>query len=155
MLVGVKERGLAGHAGRMTQPLPVPSPLGSCSGEKKPENNNQQRQVQEEAEVIMMDNMEKTEERKEKVQDLDERAGELKSKPFHKTAMKVQKQMKCDTVKASWKLIAVVGAMAAIIIIVAIIMWVNKESSPEITHESVITPMHENGITPITIGPGI
>ena len=47
----------------------------------QPENNNQQRQVQEEAEevkVIMMDNMEKTEERKEKVQDLDERAGELK-----------------------------------------------------------------------------
>uniref|UniRef100_A0AAZ3REG0 V-SNARE coiled-coil homology domain-containing protein n=1 Tax=Oncorhynchus tshawytscha TaxID=74940 RepID=A0AAZ3REG0_ONCTS len=123
-----------------------------------PENNNQQRKVQEEAEevkVIMMDNMEKTEERKEKVQDLDERAGELKSKSFHKTAMKVQKQMKCDNVKASWKLIAVVGAMAAIIIIVAIIMWVNKKSSPEITHERVITPMHENGITPTTNGPGM
>uniref|UniRef100_A0A4W5JJZ1 V-SNARE coiled-coil homology domain-containing protein n=1 Tax=Hucho hucho TaxID=62062 RepID=A0A4W5JJZ1_9TELE len=123
-----------------------------------PENNSQQRQVQEEAEevkVIMMNNMEKNEERKEKVQDLDERAGELKSKSFHKTPMKAQKQMKCDNVKASWKLIAVVGVMAAIIIIVAVIMLVNKRSSPEIAHERVITPMHENGIIPTTIGGGM
>ncbi|CAB1332615.1 unnamed protein product [Coregonus sp. 'balchen'] len=125
-----------------------------------PEKNSQLHQVQEEAEevkVIMMENMEKTEERKEKVQDLDERAGELKlkSKSFHKTSVKAQKQMKCDNVKANWKLIAVVAAMALIIIIVALIMLVDKKSSPEITHESGITPIHEKGITPTTIEPGM
>uniref|UniRef100_A0A8C7GG80 StAR related lipid transfer domain containing 4 n=1 Tax=Oncorhynchus kisutch TaxID=8019 RepID=A0A8C7GG80_ONCKI len=49
----------------------------------QPDKNSQLRQAQEEAEevkVIMMDNMEKTEERKAKLQDLDKRAEELKLK---------------------------------------------------------------------------
>uniref|UniRef100_A0A674F3N4 Vesicle-associated membrane protein 5-like n=1 Tax=Salmo trutta TaxID=8032 RepID=A0A674F3N4_SALTR len=116
------------------------------------------RQAQEEAEevkVIMMDNMEKTEERKEKLQDLDERADELKlkSKSFHKTSKKLKEQKKCDNIKAKWKLIAVVAALAIIVILVAIFMLVNR-SSPENTHDIGSIPMNKGGITPTTIGPG-
>uniref|UniRef100_A0A4W5KSU9 V-SNARE coiled-coil homology domain-containing protein n=1 Tax=Hucho hucho TaxID=62062 RepID=A0A4W5KSU9_9TELE len=123
-----------------------------------PEKNSRLRQAQEEAEevkVIMMDNMKKTEERKEKLQDLDKRAEELKlkSKSFHKTSMKVKEQKKCDNIKAKWKLIAVVAALAIIVILVTIFMLVNR-SNPENTHDKGSTTMHEGGITPTTIGPG-
>lgn len=103
----------------------------------------------------MMDNMEKTEERKEKLQDLDKRAKELKlkSKSFYKTSRKLNEQKKCDNIKAKWKLIAVVAASAIIVILVAIFMLVNR-SSPENTHDIGSIPMNKGGITPTTIGPG-
>ncbi|KAL0965354.1 hypothetical protein UPYG_G00280160 [Umbra pygmaea] len=116
---------------------------------------HQAQEAAEEVKVIMLENMEKAEERTEKLQDLDERAEELtaKSKSFEKTTMKVKEQKKCDDIKAKWKLIAVVLVSALLIILVAILMMINR-SSPEITHGGSNNPTHTSGITPSTNGTG-
>ncbi|XP_013870419.1 vesicle-associated membrane protein 5 [Austrofundulus limnaeus] len=84
-------------------------------------------QAQEEAEEvkeIMLDNMNKADERTGKLTDLEDRAEELmeKGKVFEKTTLKVKQQKRWDNMKMKIIFISV-GVVAGIIILTLIIYY--------------------------------
>ncbi|KAJ7988539.1 hypothetical protein DPEC_G00324620 [Dallia pectoralis] len=116
--------------------------------------NSQLAKAQEEADevkVIMLDNMQKTEERKFKLQELDERADQLqmKSKAFQKTSVKLKKKKRCDNIKAKWKLIAVVSSMALIIFLVAVFILVPGFFKPLCTVDACPPPDRNQPTRPV------
>nr|XP_043883087.1 vesicle-associated membrane protein 5 [Solea senegalensis] len=89
---------------------------------------NRLQQTQEEVEQvkdIMLDNLNKAEERTGKLGELEDRADVLleKSKAFEKTANKVKQKKRCENKKMKYVFIAV-GVVAALVIITLIIFAV-------------------------------
>ncbi|XP_073323152.1 vesicle-associated membrane protein 5 [Pagrus major] len=82
----------------------------------------QAQETVDEVTVIMMDNMNKAEERSGKLEDLEDRADDLlaKSKTFEKTANKVKQQKRWENNKMKMVFIGV-GVVAAVVIIGLII----------------------------------
>ncbi|XP_037536544.1 vesicle-associated membrane protein 5 [Nematolebias whitei] len=78
----------------------------------------------EEVKVIMLDNMNKADERSGKLEDLEGRAEELleKGKVFEKTTVKVKQQKRCENKKMKYISIGV-GVVAGIIILAVIIYF--------------------------------
>ncbi|XP_068577057.1 vesicle-associated membrane protein 5 [Cebidichthys violaceus] len=76
----------------------------------------------EEVKGIMLDNLNKADERSGKLDELEERADHLleKSKAFEKTAKKVEQQKRCENQKMKIVFISV-GVVAALIIVGLII----------------------------------
>ncbi|KAM8760447.1 vesicle-associated membrane protein 5 [Acanthopagrus schlegelii] len=84
----------------------------------------------EEVTVIMMDNLNKAEERSGKLDDLEDRADELlaKSKTFEKTANQVKQKKRWEHNKMKVVFIGIGVAAAVIIIILIIVAIVNSSS---------------------------
>ncbi|KAJ8286126.1 hypothetical protein GJAV_G00034840 [Gymnothorax javanicus] len=88
------------------------------------DGNSRLRQAQEEVEEvkdIMLDNLNKAEERTGKLGDLENRADRLleKSKAFEKTAVKLKKQKRWENTKMK---IVAGGILAAVVLVVIIVL---------------------------------
>ncbi|XP_028828673.1 vesicle-associated membrane protein 5-like [Denticeps clupeoides] len=93
----------------------------------------------EEVKVVMIENMNKSEERSEKLTDLEERSDNLRNsgKMFVKTSQKVKDEKKKQNVRSKYILYAIVGSLALIIIIVLVIsLTYNKTTSVQNTSTS-------------------
>ncbi|KAK5933080.1 hypothetical protein CgunFtcFv8_004736 [Champsocephalus gunnari] len=77
----------------------------------------------EEVKVIMMENMNKVEERSDKLGDLETRAEDLheKAKVFEKKTNKLMRQKRCENQKMRYVFIGI-GVVVTIVIIIAIIV---------------------------------
>ncbi|XP_066516251.1 vesicle-associated membrane protein 5-like [Hoplias malabaricus] len=87
----------------------------------------------EEVKDIMLENLNKAEERKEKLEDLDVRAAQLltKGQSFYKNSKKVKAKKRKEYLKSKAGLIALVTLLALVIIIVVAVMLSSQSSSDE------------------------
>ncbi|KAF4072903.1 hypothetical protein AMELA_G00252810 [Ameiurus melas] len=95
----------------------------------------------EEVKEIMVDNLNKAEERKEKLDDLDKRAAMLlnKSQSFRKQSKKVKQKKRKEYLKSKAGLIALVTVLALVIIIIIIIMFSSGYSSDASVQRAAVT----------------
>lgn len=86
----------------------------------------------EEVKVLMVDNVNKAEERRQNLSDLDERAEDLlkRSHSFHKQSKKVRVKQEKENRKGKIGIIAIVVVLFLIIIIVAIVMLSTSGGNP-------------------------
>ncbi|XP_051539464.1 vesicle-associated membrane protein 5-like [Myxocyprinus asiaticus] len=91
----------------------------------------------EEVKVIMLDNLNKADERSGKLGELENRADQLleKSKAFSKTSTKVKQKKRWENSKYKLIIAAVVAAVI-LIIIVAVAISLSKDSMSTTTEES-------------------
>ncbi|XP_072528983.1 vesicle-associated membrane protein 5-like [Salminus brasiliensis] len=94
----------------------------------------------EEVKDIMLENLNKADERKDKLGDLELRSAKLldKAQSFHKTSKKVKQKKRKDYLKSKAGLIAVVTVLALVIIIVVVVMLVSSSSDPSV-HSAAVT----------------
>ncbi|KAG5272648.1 hypothetical protein AALO_G00167820 [Alosa alosa] len=97
----------------------------------------------EEVKVLMVENVNKADERGDKLTDLDERAAKLlnSSHSFHKQSKKVLVKQKRENLKGKIGIIAIVVVLFLIIIIVAIVMLSTSDGGPTTASNNAITPM--------------
>ncbi|KAG7314837.1 hypothetical protein KOW79_022140 [Hemibagrus wyckioides] len=100
-----------------------------------------QREV-EEVKDIMLDNLNKAEERKEKLEDLNQRATVLldKSQSFQKQSKKVKQKKRREYLKSKAGLIALMVVLALVIIVIIAIMFSSKRSPDTSVQRAAITP---------------
>ncbi|KAK3509033.1 hypothetical protein QTP70_018813 [Hemibagrus guttatus] len=99
-----------------------------------------QREV-EEVKDIMLDNLNKAEERKEKLEDLDQRATVLlnKSQSFRKQSKKVRQKKRWEYLKSKAGLIALMVVLALVVIVIISIMFSSEHSSDTSLQRAAVT----------------
>ncbi|GAA6085868.1 vesicle-associated membrane protein 3-like [Tachysurus ichikawai] len=89
----------------------------------------------------MLDNLNKAEERKEKLEDLDERATVLlnKSQSFQKQTKKVKQKKRKEYLKSKAGLIALMAVLALVIIVILAIMFSSERSGDISVQRAAVT----------------
>ncbi|MCI4394257.1 hypothetical protein PGIGA_G00166710 [Pangasianodon gigas] len=95
----------------------------------------------EEVKDIMLDNLNKAEERKEKLEDLNQRAAVLlnKSQSFQKKSTKVKAAKRKEYLKSKAGLIAIVAVLALVIIVIIAVMFSSERSSDTSVQRAAVT----------------
>lgn len=104
-------------------------------------------QTVDEVTVIMHENLDKVEERGEKMQDLDKRAELLRSKSqkFSKTAVKVKRRKWWENTKMKLLLGAVILVVVVVLIIIIAMASKGNASTPEAVQSDTKTTVAQSG----------
>lgn len=111
-----------------SDPVTASSPKAATDAKEMENGKSRLQQVQgdvEEVKVIMMDNLNKADERNGKLVELEDRADVLleKSKAFEKTCVKVKQKKRWENKKMKFVFIAI-GVVVAVVIIGLIIYFI-------------------------------